>query len=81
MTNATEEFHILGDVGSPAFPPWITRHFARLGLHGEVVSQSAHRVDLALSGPEALLDAMALACSLGPREVWVESIERRPARA
>ena len=28
------------------------------------------------SGPEEMLDAMELGCSLGPITVWVEEIER-----
>lgn len=30
-----------------------------------------------LSGPEELIDMMEMGCSLGPIDVWVETIERR----
>lgn len=81
MTQATEHFAILGRVGAPVFATWIARHAARLGLAGRVLAQSAARVDLLVEGPIELLDAMALACSLGPQEVWVDGIERLPANA
>jgi hypothetical protein len=81
MTAATEQFAILGDVGAPVFAIWIARHAARLGLQGRVLAQTSARVDLQISGPVELLDAMALACSLGPQEVWVDRIDRLPANA
>ena len=76
MDDAQEHFRIMGDVGSPVFALWIARHAARLGLLGRVLVQGAAEVEVVLSGPPDLLDAMELGCSLGPREVWVERIER-----
>lgn len=87
MTNAapqrdvTEHFAILGRVGHGVFAVWIGRHAARLGVSGRIVAQSAARVDLILTGPPDLLDAMALGCSLGPQEVWVDRIDRLPVNA
>ncbi len=72
----TERFTITGDVGSPAFPPWIGRHAGRLGLSAAMGEHSDRRVSLMLRGPADLIDAMELACSLGPYEVWVETIDR-----
>jgi hypothetical protein len=65
QTDATQHFAIRGQVGAASFAPWITRHAARLGL----------------CGPPDLLDAMALGCSLGPQEVWVDQIDRLPGNA
>ncbi len=77
-TTATdnERFSIRGSVGSPVFPVWIMRHGRRLGLEVKILSQAPDRIDLSVGGPAALRDAMALGCSLGPREVWVEEIIR-----
>lgn len=72
----TERFWIRGDVGSAVFPGWIARHVARLGLTGRVVGQEAACVTMVISGPADLLDALALGCSLGPQEVWVDDITR-----
>jgi hypothetical protein len=74
----TELFRIVGDVGSAVFPVWIARHTQRLGLRSTVLSHAPDRLELILSGPADLLDAMALGCSLGPQEVWVETILRDP---
>jgi acylphosphatase len=75
-TEATERFSIRGDVGSGVFPIWISRHASRLGLTGMILSQMTDCVEAIFSGPPELLDAMALGCSLGPQEVWVEEISR-----
>lgn len=72
----TERFWLRGDVGSAVFPGWIARHLGRLGLTGRVVDQTVACVTLVASGPPDLLDALALGCSLGPQEVWVDEIER-----
>ena len=72
----TETFRICGDVGSPVFPDWIARHAARLGVESRLVSQAGDGITLVFSGPPEMLDAMALGCSLGPREVWVDEIVR-----
>jgi acylphosphatase len=76
MKVATEYLSIVGNVGAPAFATWITRHAARLGLEGRVLSQADGRVELIVQGPPDLLDAMVLGCSLGPQEVWVDRIDR-----
>lgn len=82
MSNAeaTERFWIRGNVGSAVFPGWIARHAARLGLQGQVISQETSCVTVVLSGPADLLDAMALGCSLGPQEIWVDDITRKPEK-
>lgn len=78
---ANEHFFIRGQVGSASFPPWIMRHAARLGLRVAILGQSARCVEVILHGPPVMLDAMALACSLGPQEVWVDHINRMPENA
>ena len=35
--------------------------------------------DVDVAGPVELIDMMEMGCSLGPIDVWVETIERRPA--
>ena len=77
--DVTEHFAICGQVGAAVFPWWITRHAARLGLGLRFVAHSGTRLDMIVSGPPDLLDAMALACSLGPQEVWVDQVDRRRA--
>ena len=75
----TEHIAFSGQVGSAVFPLWITRHAARLGLELRFVAHSAAQLKMILTGPPDLLDAMVLACSLGPQEVWVDQVDRHPA--
>lgn len=72
----SQSFAIMGDVGAAVFARWIARHAARLGLRGAILRHDAARLEMIVTGLPDLLDAMALACSLGPREVWVDDIER-----
>ncbi|WP_235815656.1 acylphosphatase [Cypionkella psychrotolerans] len=78
MIEQSQSFVVLGDVGAPIFATWIARHARRLGLRGAILRQEADRIDLVVTGLPDLLDAMALGCSLGPQEVWVERIDRTP---
>ena len=72
----SQSFAVLGDVGAPIFAAWIARHARRLGLRGAILRHDAGRVEMVVTGLPDLLDAMALGCSLGPQEVWVEQIDR-----
>jgi acylphosphatase len=76
----TERFTIFGDVGAAPFLPWIGRHARRLGVTSRIASATARRIELTVEGPLPLLDAMELGCSLGPIEVWVDSIRREPVQ-
>lgn len=83
LSNAarSERFVIHGDLAPRAFRPWILRHAGRLGLQVDFVSATQDRLDLCVAGPPDLIDAMELGCSLGPRETWVDSIDRQPVSA
>ena len=81
QADVTEHFSIRGRVGAASFAPWIMRHAARLGLFGQILVQTESGLDVIVTGPSDLLDAMALACSLGPQEVWVDEIGRLPGNA
>lgn len=74
---AVERFTIEGDLGAQSFLPWIARHIQRLGLRGAPLRRADGTVEITLSGPEDLIDAMELGVSLGPIDVWVEAIIRR----
>lgn len=74
---AVERFTIKGDLEAESFLPWIVRHMQRLGLRGVPVRCANGQVELTLSGPTDLIDAMELGVSLGPIDVWVEVIARR----
>lgn len=73
---AVERFIIEGDLKAESFLPWIVRHMQRLGLRGVPVRRADGQVEITLSGPADLIDAMELGVSLGPIDVWVEAIAR-----
>lgn len=81
QTGLTRQILSRGQVGAARFPPWIARHAARLGLKLRHLHQAPGCVTLVLTGPPDLLDAMALGCSLGPQEVWVDDIDRLPGNS
>ncbi len=75
---AREELILAGDLAAESFLPWIVRHMQRLGLEGQPLRRVDGQVQIILSGPPDLIDAMELGVSLGPFDVWVETIARRP---
>ncbi len=72
---------ILGDLKAASFVPWIERHAAKLGLSQAISHTSVDRIELDVAGPEELIDMMEVGCSLGPIDVWVETILRTPIRS
>ena len=74
---AVERFTIEGDLEAESFLPWIVRHMERLGLRGVPLRRADGQVEITLSGPDDLIDAMELGVSLGPIDVWVDVITRR----
>lgn len=74
---AVERFTIEGDLEAESFLPWISRHVQRLGLCGVPVRCAEGHVEITLSGPADLIDAMEMGVSLGPIDVWVEAIARQ----
>jgi acylphosphatase len=74
---AVERFTIKGDLKAESFLPWIVRHMHRLGLRGVPVRCANGQVEITLSGPTDLVDAMEMGISLGPIDVWVEAIARQ----
>lgn len=79
QSHLRERMTILGDLDAPTFIPWIRRHAAKLGLRQAIAYTGSDRVELEVSGPVELIDMMEMGCSLGPIDVWVETIRRTPA--
>ncbi|MET3592463.1 acylphosphatase [Mesorhizobium shonense] len=73
-----ERMTILGDVEASSFLPWIERHAAKLGLSQAICVAGPDRIELDVAGPAELIDMMEMGCSLGPIDVWVETIRRTP---
>ncbi|WP_176556139.1 acylphosphatase [Rubellimicrobium rubrum] len=69
-------FFISGKVDSQKFPGWIEHYAGRLGLQGRVSAVRPGEVEVIVSGPPDLLDALEIGCSLGPIEVLVDHVRR-----
>lgn len=67
---------IVGNLDATSFVPWIRRHAAKLGLSETISYSSSDRIDLEVAGPMDLIDMMEIGCSLGPIDIWVETIHR-----
>lgn len=71
----TITFRLLGQVGATDFFTWMERHAGKLGVEFDMIEALPHRVSIRARGAEEMVDAFALACSLGPRSVCVEMLE------
>jgi hypothetical protein len=72
-----ERMVIRGDgLDAQSFVPWIERHAAKLGLAPTIAYSSPDRIEIEVAGAAELIDMMEMGCSLGPIEVWVETIDR-----
>lgn len=69
------ELSFSGDLGQD-FIDFAQNRMHRLGLDGQVTSQGAD-VILAIQGPEALIDALEITCSLGPIQSRIDFWSRR----
>lgn len=73
------EFRLTGRVLAPGFADWICHRARLLDLSGWVRATPDGALCIVVVGPQPLIDAMEMACSLGPTNVLVEGIEARPA--
>lgn len=64
------------DLDAASFVPWIQRHAAKLGLAQTIVHAGPDRIEIDLAGAAELIDMMEMGCSLGPIDVWVETVDR-----
>jgi len=51
-----------------------------LDLRGWVSQQDETRMTILVAGPDSLIGAMEMACSLGPVDIEVDRIDSRPRR-
>jgi acylphosphatase len=72
------ELRLSGSLTGEGFTAWICHRARLLNLSGWVVQHDAGDVTILVCGPAAMIDAMEVACSLGPLNVWVDRIESRP---
>lgn len=70
------EFQLTGQLAARGFVDWVCHRARLLDLNGWVRPDGAEAMTIVVTGPEVLVDAMEMACSLGPMDVWVERIDR-----
>lgn len=82
MTNEViaTEFRLEGRLASNTFGSWICHRAALLDLKGWVTHDGPEAMSIVVTGPPALIDAMEMACSLGPMDVTVKSVLRKERR-
>lgn len=71
------EFKLTGQVSADGFVDWIVHRAGLLDLNGWVMRDSRNVLTIVVAGPQPMVDAMEMACSLGPVSVDVERIESR----
>ncbi len=71
---------IKGQFHSDNFALWITERANKLDLTGWVQAHSNQLIELVVSGDQILIDAMEVACSLGPIDARVDTIEAQSVK-
>ncbi len=69
--------HLLieGDLPADMFTAWVIDRAERLSISGWIRTCGAGQLELLITGERVLVDAMEVACSLGPAAARVESIK------
>lgn len=73
----TKTLLLNGYFPNDTFPDWIIGRATLLSLSGWVRADGEHLVEIFVSGDPILIDAMEVACSLGPIDAQVDSIDER----
>ena len=71
----TRSVRLVGEVGADDFGPWMARHARKLGVEIEIGLQTPHEIKVLTKGAPEMVDAFALAASLGPKSVIVDTME------
>ena len=71
----TKQIKITGTFDDIAFRDWIMHRSVVLGLNISSLIHGQSSISFSASGHSVLLDAMEIACSLGPSEAMIEQIQ------
>lgn len=69
------KIQLSGVFNPESFADWICHRARLLDLTGSVDAQGITEMHIFVQGPQPLIDAMEIACSLGPMDANVERIE------
>lgn len=79
MSGANQDYiatiRVFGHVAALDFPDWILHHASKLGLRRVSTTILADCLKVEATGPDEMLNALALGCSLGPATVLVERVD------
>lgn len=67
-------FCLSGQVGAADFLPWMQKHAHKLGVAFTATKTRPDHMCIRAKGAGVMLDAFALACSLGPKSVNVATL-------
>jgi acylphosphatase len=73
---AAARLTISGTLDAPRFLDWIAHRAALLALSGWACETDAGTLEIRVAGPAPLIDAMEVACSLGPTTCLVDAVRR-----
>lgn len=68
-------YRIAGRLDATTYLPFVADRARWLDIRGWVQAVDHTRVELVAAGPEALVGALEMACTLGPLDALVETIE------
>jgi len=68
-------YEISGRINVPDYLEFVAERAAWLDISGWAAASGEHSVTLVAAGPEALVGALEMACTLGPLNALVETIE------
>ncbi|MEM9787912.1 MAG: hypothetical protein AAF801_15525 [Pseudomonadota bacterium] len=71
---STIDFSLSGQVAAADFLPWMQRHASKLDVRFTILEKSPRFLRLRAVGEQEMVNAFALACSLGPQKVYVEKL-------
>lgn len=72
---------IKGDFCEYTFTEWIRQHATKLSLTGSVRVRNKQLIEVMVCGDRIIIEALEVACSLGPVDANVHSIESLHAEA
>ena len=70
----SQVFELTGRLGGEEFPAWMDRHARKLGVAFRAERRRADLLRVEATGAAEMVEAFALACSLGPKSVCIDGL-------
>jgi acylphosphatase len=67
-------FSLTGQLDSYDFDQWLERHARKLGVEFEITQRSSRLICIEVAGAGEMIEAFALAASLGPKSVNIDEL-------